>query len=202
MIQRTRLVRQAALRDARLFLVGVEGEVTEPLYFDGLQRHGVFRSGVHVQVLPTERGESAPSAVVDRVDAARSAIDGWRDMDACWVVIDRDRWKDKMLAEVATLCAQKDYGLALSNPCFELWLALHHADVEARTTKDELVSLLKTHTTYANDKRIDPTAFTRAHVESAIERADALDSAKHERWPSKAPGTHVYKLARELLAPR
>jgi len=36
-------------------------------------------------------------------------------------------------------------------------------------------------------------------AEAAVTRAEALDASPGDRWPGAAPGTHVYKLARQLL---
>ena len=40
-------------------------------------------------------------------------------------MLDVDRWGDAKLSEIGRLCHQKGYALAVSNPCFELWLLLH-----------------------------------------------------------------------------
>ena len=46
--------------------------------------------------------------------------------DELWLVVDKDRWTEAMLSRVATECSQEvAMHMALSNPCFELWLLLH-----------------------------------------------------------------------------
>ena len=58
--------------------------------------------------------------------------------DELWLVIDRDRWTDAMLSHVAKECAQDDYlHVALSNPCFELWLLLHLVDASLLTPEEQ-----------------------------------------------------------------
>ena len=51
--------------------------------------------------------------------------------DELCLVIDRDKqsWTEATISEVAQFCHAKQYILALSNPCFELWLLIHHYDV-------------------------------------------------------------------------
>jgi hypothetical protein len=41
------------------------------------------------------------------------------------MVIDVDRWGDKKLSFIARQCKQKEYFLAVSNPCSDLWFLLH-----------------------------------------------------------------------------
>ena len=41
-------------------------------------------------------------------------------------------------------------------------------------------------------------AHYRDHVQEAVDRAVALDTAPDERWPSTA-GTHVYKVTKAIL---
>ena len=48
--------------------------------------------------------------------------------DELWVMIDVDRWNKSTLQEIAKEARQKGYRLAISNPCFELWLLLHFRD--------------------------------------------------------------------------
>ena len=120
--------------------------------------------------------------------------------DQLWLVIDRDRWEPAMLTEVAQQCSQKGYKLAVSNPCFELWLLLHFAVPEqvahmsARVIEEELRNRLDGS---FNKTNYDLARF-RTCVEPAIERAESMDTDANQRWPSRA-GTRVYLLAQELL---
>jgi hypothetical protein len=53
------------------------------------------------------------------------------EIDVLWLVIDTDRWGDKQLSEVTSECVSKHFRLAVSNPCFELWLILHYEDSDS-----------------------------------------------------------------------
>lgn len=58
--------------------------------------------------------------------------------DELWLVIDKDRWTDAMLSHVAKECAQDDYlHVAMSNPCFELWLLLHLVNATLLTQEEQ-----------------------------------------------------------------
>ena len=49
--------------------------------------------------------------------------------DQFWLCIDKDHWADSghidNLVQVLQHCRRKGYHVAISNPCFELWLLLH-----------------------------------------------------------------------------
>jgi hypothetical protein len=105
---------------------------------------------------------------------------------------------------VATGCRQRGYFLAISNPCFELWLWLHFEDVpnqpEARRRElyennDRLLkSLVATQRRpYASDFEI-----CAPYMNDAIQRARALDASPQDRWP-QGLGTHVYRLVEDLI---
>jgi hypothetical protein len=128
------LRRQKPFRDARRFFVAVEGERTEKWYLDGLQAHGlVDERRVQVLVLEAEEGRSAPKWVLSRLDAAVSAPAARfkRGLDEAWMVLDVDRWPRPELTASARECRERGWSMALSNPCFEVWLILHLEEPEA-----------------------------------------------------------------------
>jgi len=61
-----------------------------------------------------------------------------------WLVIDTDRWPAKTLHRIAKYCQRKGWGIAISNPCFELWLYLHKEPlpVEVIYTSQEMKTAL------------------------------------------------------------
>jgi hypothetical protein len=202
-LSRTGLVdRRVQHHDARIFVVATEGTETERHYFTGLQERDIVdRSRVHIEVIVTPRvdGISAPKHVLARLDTFASRyhlVDG---LDELWLVIDVDRWPEQQLSEVAQQCVQKRYLMAVSRPCFELWLLLHVAvDVSAiETCADCEVALRRILGAY-NKSRLDLAPYTRAAIESAIARARVLDADESDRWP-RAIGSHVHRLADRLL---
>lgn len=103
--------------------------------------------------------------------------------------------------------------MALSNPCFELWLLLHIEDV-ALLTPEEQKQWMENR---KKSKNADPYLKARlrqkmgsyhessydaqtlmAHVENAIERARTLDKNPNDRWPQTL-GTRVYLLAKSVM---
>lgn len=60
------------------------------------------------------------------------------------IVLDRDcgNHDRHLLEECIQLCAKKNYGCFISNPCFEFWLLLHLCDVAKEFTTKEQEELL------------------------------------------------------------
>lgn len=190
-------------RDARLFVIALEGEPTgaEHRYFTQLINDRIIDTRrVTLRLLPAsvESHLSSPDAVLRRLVQFRDDIDN--KLIKGWLVFDIDTWKLKNIRDTAQKARQKRYSLAISNPCFELWLLLHHrefdsaelADTPERQRSQQMKSALKNQTSGAR-----PT-FTKHAVAKAIERARALSSSKpHDRWP-RCPGTYVFRLLDEL----
>jgi len=199
-IRRTSLVpRQQYVRDVKIFVVATEDEKAEGQYLD------IFRTKVtprvHVEVLPTgPDGLSAARHVLDRLATfeAEYSLALARE-DELWLMMDVDRQPRKVLEEVTQMAAESGYKLAVSAPCFELWILLHFRDHDmADTTCRQVVSRLQRHLGGYNKARIDPSLFTRDAIERAVEAAKVLDRPENVRVPAY-PGTHIYKLVEKLL---
>lgn len=204
--ERREFTRRTGFRDASLIVIACEGAETEPKYFSGLKER-LHSSKMQIEVVPRQDpSQSSPDAVLRELDSFAAE---WflRDGDTLWLVIDRDpqSWKPGMIADVAQRCHQKGYFLALSNPCFELWLLLHFEDVPAqgeerrRQLLENRDNLLKAEE--ARHRQANPTLEYIDHfvpqTETAIERARSLDTEPEARWPSGL-GTRVYRLV-ELI---
>ena len=104
-------------------------------------RQELCATNVQLVVLNREDDNSNPANVHRQI---KDFMDEYNilDDDQLWIVIDRDDWKEKMLADIAQLCQQNsNLRFCMSNPCFELWLILHLEDIEdirKRTRKTSL----------------------------------------------------------------
>jgi hypothetical protein len=193
-IKRTKLLdRQHDRRDAKLFIVATEGEVTEKQYF------AMFHSTrIKVEVLPTSSdGSSAPQYVLDRLNAFKDQYDLNED-DMLWLVFDVDRWGARNLSLICRQAKQKGYCLAISNPCFEVWLCLHFQDADpqdkgCQAFKARLRTILGSY----NSSNLDLSLY-KPRIEDAVDRAKALHPNAQQNWPP-AVGTHVYRVIEILL---
>ena len=115
--------RRPPFREPRLrLLVVCGGKRTEPDYFRGLKSH-LRNPAVQIRLKPKV---GAPRDLVEH--ARKIAPDGGDEFDEVWCVVDSDEFD---LKQAVALAAKLNVRLAVSNPCFELWLLLHHQDCEA-----------------------------------------------------------------------
>ena len=207
--------RREAFRDARLIVIASEGKDSERIYFKALAKEYI-NPRVHVHILERsvdEQNSSSPEHVLKQLNDYKSQYELEAD-DELWLVVDKDRWTDGMLSRVATVCAQDvSMRMALSNPCFELWLLLHLEDAALLTSEEQQLWMENRR----RSKNADPYLKARlrqkmgsyhesaydaptliAHVESAIERARTLDKTPADRWPQTL-GTRVYLLAESVM---
>lgn len=182
---------QGTLRDARLVVIATEGQVTEKVYFDEFGD-----SRVKVKVVPSVGGKSAPQHVLDNLkNYANTYHIGVG--DELWLLVDRDRWELSSLAAVAAECERQDWGFALSNPSFELWLCLHFDwQVPQDPTQSHLESTLREKMGSFSKTNYDVKLCLEG-VDEAVARAEALDVEPALRWPNSA-GTRVYRVVRAI----
>ena len=207
--------RREAFRDARLIVIASEGKDTERIYFKALAKE-YTNPRVHVHILErseAEQNNSSPEHVLKQLNDYKEQYALEAD-DELWLVIDKDRWTEAMLSRVATECTQDEYmHMALSNPCFELWLLLHLEDASLLTPEEQKRWMENRR----KSKNADPYLKVRlrqkmgsyhessydalslmARVEDAIMRARALDKNPNDRWPQTL-GTRVYLLAESVI---
>jgi hypothetical protein len=189
------------MRDYKLFVIACEGGKREPGYFDVFKH---FTRKIQVDIIGEQETEhhaidktrSAPKWVLDRVI---DYIDeqGLIDEDELWFVIDTDRWPEEQLRKLHEHCNQyPNWHLALSNPCFEVWLYFHKkADItisksaSCRDFKNEISTFEK--------GGYDPLIFI-TDIERAIVNAKQADTNKTYFYPGFKT-TKVYQLAEALL---
>lgn len=207
--------RREAFRDARLIVIASEGKDTERIYFKALAKE-YTNPRVHVHILERsvdEQNNSSPEHVLKQLNDYKSQYELEAD-DELWLVVDKDRWTEAMLSRVATEFLQEvAMHMALSNPCFELWLLLHIEDAVSLTPEEQMlwmenrrksknsdpylkVSLRQKMGSY-HESSYDALSLV-VHVEDAIERARALDKKPAGRWPQTL-GTRVYLLAESVM---
>ena len=179
------------LRDTRLVIIATEGCCTERQYFEIF---GEMNSRVQIIILNTEEGMSAPVHVLSRLKKFKNDYELTQDDFLC-LVIDKDRWPDAQLSEVAAKAHQLHFELAVSNPCFELWLYLHLNDLPpnvARYTCAELDNLIKGILGSYNRSNIQKDQF-QPFISNAVQRAIRLDLNPNDRWPNQV-STRVYRI--------
>jgi len=180
-------------RDASLVIIASEDTHAPKQYFSRFKT-----KKLQFVVLNTENGESSPENVVSRL--LKFETDNIIEAgDTFWLLIDRDRWTVACLSAVLSFCKQKDYGFAICNPCFELWILLHFSDFVQELEScsricDKLKELLGGYT----KSSCKSLRITGDMVLEAMERARAMDVGKDEI--ERLPSAQVYKIMDLLIA--
>ena len=175
------------LRDDRVFVVAAEDTYAPEQYFAGLP---LPRVKVVVISTPEGSGLSAPTHVVARLKEAFEATRRRQHIqsgDEFWVMLDTDHHVKgtnlKNLLPALQQARQLGFELAISNPCFELWLLLHHEEVTAGTVFDksaDVTAKLKNVLGGYDKTSVRTGRFALSQVPEAIRRARALESQPND----------------------
>jgi hypothetical protein len=165
------------------------GEVTEPGYFNGLKQ--AYRNAA-VQVCVKTKGVDPASLVSYAASVQAMHPDTF---DEVWCVVDVDEFD---LAAAKQLAADLDVQLAVSNPCFEVWLLLHFAQCRAAVqSPTAAIRKLKQHVPDYSKSSFRFSRF-KLGVNDAIVRAQVLGEAGEEHATN--PSSGVWKVARIIAA--
>lgn len=179
-------------RDARLFVIVAEGE-REDAYFSWFHRKN---QRIVIQIVPREKNRSAPNHFLSRVEQFEKE-GRWnpKDNDQLWFVLDVDRWSREVIEEIQTHCESRPHWhLAISNPCFEVWVLFHILD--QLPYSGEKCSDLKREVHQKLSSGFHPDNVCPL-IEQAASRARVADNSQGS-FPD-AMKTKVYLLAEELL---
>lgn len=180
-------------------LVVCEGRVTEPQYFDAFRRE---EENQLVEVLIDSEG-GAPKTLVERAairkknseEEARRERDENLKYDEIWCVFDVDQHPH--IPDARQQARDNGINLAISNPCFELWLLLHFREQNAHIERKPVATLLRTH--IRNYHKHVPFEVLRDGYTEAVQRAKLLDRRRAEiDTESGNPSTSVYLLTERI----
>ncbi|SCL38638.1 RloB-like protein [Micromonospora pallida] len=177
--------------ERRTIVVFCEGEASEPDYLNALKRLPEVRDNTAISIEVDPR-QGAPITLVQRA-MARAEDD---EVDECWCVFDVE-WPQNhpRLAEAVQLATRHGIRLAISNPCFELWLILHFTDQTAFLTTTEAERRSRK-LDGRPGKRIDGPRYAELR-KVAARRAATLDrrhAANQTRFPADNPSSTMYEL--------
>ena len=191
--------RPAFIDPFRRILVVCEGAETEPRYLNGFKaEHGATTVSVVIASPggdPLALVESAARLRREAERDARRAGDRFLRYDDVWCVFDVDR--HERLDSALRLAKKEAIEVAISNPCFELWLVLHFADHRKHSTAEQIGKALREHLP-AYDKHPKFDDFSSGYG-GAVTRAETLDRhhAKLEQLGAN-PSTGVYRLTEHI----
>ncbi|MEV6735652.1 RloB family protein [Streptomyces sp. NPDC051104] len=176
----------------RRILIVAEGVKTEPQYFESLAAHLNAQAVQVVSVKPVGIGRD-PLRVVQEAESRR--LKEMRDgdpYDSVWCVVDVD--EHATLPQACRLAAKSNLGLAVSNPCFEVWLVWHFEERTAWSTASDLSERLKKFGVLGKSL---PPDFPYDRVGYAKVRAGKCAEIKDQHNPPN-PSSSVVRLVEEL----
>jgi hypothetical protein len=178
--------RSPSLRPRRTVLVVVGADRTETDYLKGLRGH-VNAPSVTMRVV------AKPGSPDQLVQHARDSFD--RELfDEVWCVTDVDSFEregGKVTAALA-LAGKAGIKMAVSDPCFEVWLLLHHEDCSAHCANcGEVERKLRKRLPDYDKARLRFRDYAGG-LDRAVERARALERSGN-------PSTGVWRLVNAVL---
>lgn len=194
-------------RDAIQFVIACEGAERERQYFEHI---ATDPRRVKVIVLAPENPKNgqknaeksgpSPRWVLNRLIKylEENRIDAKNQGDKIWIVLDVDRWPKGELIALASQCSDYEWGFALSNPCFEVWLYLHVKPLAepVDTSCQDLKTILGA---------LELGGKKHYHLETYLKHAtSALDRGDQQPDDLKSPIPHplttrVHLLVRQLI---
>ncbi|MFI6072805.1 RloB family protein [Actinoplanes sp. NPDC051343] len=188
----------AQLHPRKTLLVFCEGARTEPEYLDALRRLPEVRNAAAVDIrIDRNSAGFKPLGLVRAAIAAREkAIREEGEVDEFWCLFDVE-WPHTHpgLREAVALAADHGICLAISNPCFELWLALHFADQAAWLDNDGARRLRRRHDGQA-DKGLAADIYmpNRAAAATRAAKLERSRARNGTRLPDNNPSSGMHLL--------
>lgn len=216
----TPLIRKSGFLEAeKFYILAYEGDVTEKKYFEDFRQSSMFNNSGSIETIPLKKESKCGNSPLDvkKLLSKAKAEYNFRATDEFWLIIDRDDWENIHHIDFDALyddCEkEKNFFIALSNPCFEFWLILHLRKLEniAEADKGKLLENEKVSAKhnfidlYLADCIGDGRGYNKRPKTSVFmpKVKDAIENAKLIRDLSKRiPGglsTDVYKLVEKLI---
>ena len=188
-------------RDARLFVIATEDTYAARQYF------GVFEGmspRVKIVISETTDNRSSPGHVVDRLLRYRE-VEELNEDDRLWALLDTDHWIEPnhrpQLIDALKRAKNSGIMVAMSNPCFDLWLLLHHMELpddHGIVDGRGVAEFMRRNGVPFNKLRLDVGCYGPDAVRLAIERSRRLEGdSPLTGWPQTA-GTRVHHLLIDL----
>jgi len=187
-----------SLRDDRLFIVACDDTYAPKQYFDFFR---LTRVQVHVVSTPNDDTRCHAIDVLNRLETFT-----YEDDDERWMLLDTDRFVNgsqvKQFNRIIKEAKEKGIFVALSKPCFELWLLLHHADKDVITKLDnakDVEKALRHLLGGYNKTHLKREHFPLEAVAKAYRQAKALDKKVKGGAIPQTNTSRVYQLWQAII---
>lgn len=180
-------------------LIVCEGQVTEPEYFRGFQK-ACRNPRVEIRIadahgVPKTLVEAAKRYKTEAEEIAKREKDDNLAYDSVWCVFDID--EHPHVPKAKQMARDSGIDVAISSPCFELWLLLHFRDNPGMQHRVKVQKML-TENLPSYDGHVEYGMYSTGYPQ-AVTRAERMDEAAESAGePGRNPTTSVYKLT-ELI---
>jgi RloB-like protein len=185
-------------RPKKTLVVFCEGKKTEPQYLEALKRQPTVQDIAAVELrIETGHGGAVPLTLVSLATEARSrAVAEEAEIDEFWCVFDVEWPRNHPgLKDALRRARENDIHLAVTNPCFELWLILHFFDHGAWLDNDG-ARRLRRQLDGSPDKSLDAAKYMPSVLGAARRAADL--EARHRQngtdFPRDNPSSGMHRL--------
>lgn len=189
-------------RDDRLYLVACDDTYAPDQYFKAYKKD-FLGARLQVNVVPTEDGTSSAEHVLDRLLAFEI-----EEYDQRWLLLDTDHYIEgnhrNSFLKALSKARQENVRVALSRPCFEFWLVLHHLEaVDSRlaaiTNAKSVEDLLRKTLGAYNKKKLNMEDFPVSSVPKAVAGAEVIDKEISGGDIPERATSRVYQLWQEII---
>lgn len=119
--------RKKQLLGAPIYLF-VEGEKTEPVYFDILKRH-LNMTNIKIHSSKGKSGRALLDSAISQIKLGKFDHDGQK-----YLIFDKDALTKEQLLDVFHRAARENFNIGFSNLNFEVWLLAHFEKLTRRPT--------------------------------------------------------------------
>ena len=171
-----------------------EGTRTEPEYVRALKQEPAVHKVASVDIRIVNVGDTAPLTLVNAAAEARARQDR-DDVDEVWCLFDVE-WPQNHpnLKQAVNRAQHAGVRLAISNPCFELWLVLHFKRQSAWLTTDQSRDL-RGALDGSSDKGLDGASYMsrRADARQRARALTAMHDGNETPFPHDNPSSGMFQ---------
>lgn len=188
----------------KTFYLFCEGRNTEPHYFRSLKRKYVDPL---IQIVP-EPAAGVPFTIAQKSVEKCNALgkgakrkkvrQSYQKADEVWAIFDRD--EHPRFEEAKKLCLDNNVNIAVSDPCFELWLVLHIQEFDRPCNRHEIQDVLQGLVKEYDKDKGKTAKFDQLldQLDLAEKRAGIQFNKRIEEGGILNPSTNVFELTRKL----
>lgn len=191
-----------SFRDDRIYIIACDDTYAPKQYFEAYEGNFLGKR-LQVHVIPTQDGTSSAEHVLNRLLNFES-----EERDEKWLFLDTDHYirgsHQKSYIQAIQKAKQQGVKVAVSRPCFEFWLLLHHLKHNdenlskignAKSASQLLECILGSYNKY----NLNMQQFLFSTVPHAIVETRALDESVKGGDIPDLPTSRVYKLWESII---